>query len=157
MRPVKLHKKILVPGLAVLLLLAGCAKEKPADNPKNTPQGAAPAYKDGTYHAESGADDRGAVGHITLTIQQGKIVQAEFKGVQKDGKVKDVEYGKTNGKIENQEFYNKAQVAVKGMATYAPKLVEVQDIDKVDSVSGATVSYKQFVDAGKKALEQAKK
>ncbi|MBP2634401.1 MAG: FMN-binding domain protein [Firmicutes bacterium] len=54
-------------------------------------------------------------------------------------------------------LYMVAQHAVKGTATYAPKLVEVQSMDKVDAVSGATVSYKQFLEAGKKALDQARK
>lgn len=60
------------------------------------------------------------------------------------------------GKIENQEFYNKAQHALKAAGTYGPKLVEMQNMDKVDSLSGATVSYKQFSEATKKALALAK-
>jgi major membrane immunogen (membrane-anchored lipoprotein) len=95
------------------------------------------------------------VGELTVTIQQGKITQADYKGIQKDGKIKDADYGKTNGKIENPEFYKKAQQGLKGAMTYGPRLLETQDLDKVDSVSGATLSYRQFTEAGHKALEQA--
>lgn len=139
-------------------LLAGCGSGKPAAAPAESPKSSAPvSYKDGKYTAKSSPDDDGAVGEITLSIEQGKITKANYKGIKKDGTVKDVEYGKTHGKIENQDFYNKAQQAVKGADSYGPKLVETQKLDQVDSVSGATTSYKQFVDAVKKALAQAVK
>lgn len=136
-----------------LSLLTGCGNQPTTEHADHDlmPH----SYKDGTYTAKSSPDDQGAVGEVNLTIQQGKIFQADYKGIQKDGKVKDAEYGKTNGKIENEEFYIKAQKAVKGAATYAPKLVETQELDKVDAVSGATVSYTQFIEAGRKALDQA--
>lgn len=146
--------KALLAGMVGLILLAGCGKEpQAADGPK-TKQPV--SYKDGTYSATSSPDDRGGIGKLTLTLEKGKIVKADYQGIQKDGRPKDADYGKTNGTIENPEFYRKAQNAVKGAANYAPKLIEVQDIDKVDAVSGATVSYRQFVEAGKKALEQAR-
>ncbi len=153
----KKNTGLIILGAALTLLFTGCAKEQPAADQHAGHTVAPQAYKDGTYTARSSADERGAIGEITITVQQGKITQAEFKGIQKDGKIKDSEYGKTNGKIENQEFYNKAQQAVKGTATYAPKLVAVQDLNKVDAVAGATVSYKQFLEAGQKALAQAPK
>ncbi len=51
-----------------------------------------------------------------------------------------------SGKIENPEFYQKMQQGVKGAAAYGPKLTETQDVDHVDSISGATVSHKQFTE-----------
>ena len=150
---------MIVGSTMLVMMLAGCGREATVDHSGHdmshatTPTG---TYKDGTYTAKSSPDERGAVGEIILTIGQGKITQADYKGIQKDGKVKDIDYGKTNGKIENQDFYKKAQQGLKGAMTYGPKLVETQDVDKVDSVSGATLSYKQFSEAGHKALEQAK-
>lgn len=114
------------------------------------------SYKDGTYTAQSSQDERGAVGEITLVIEKGKIAKADYKGIMKDGNLKDTDYGKTNGKIENQDFYNKAQNAVRATSSYPAKLVETQNVDKIDAVSGATVSYNQFAEAVKKALEKAK-
>ena len=148
---------VVLAGTLIGLLLAGCGSQKDSTvHSDNSHSGHTHSYKDGTYSAKSSSDERGAVGEITLTIQQGKITKADYKGLQKDGKIKDLEYGKTNGKIENAEFYKKAQQAVKGAATYAPKLLEMQNVEKVDSISGATVSYKQFSEAVKLALEQAK-
>lgn len=137
----------------LVLALVGCGQKATEDHSAHTDH--TKVYKDGTYKGTSSPDERGAVGELTLTIKEGKITQADYKGIQKDGKVKDMDYGKTNGKIENQEFYNKAQQALKGAMTYGPKLIVTQDLDKIDSVSGATLSYKQFGEAGHKALEQA--
>jgi major membrane immunogen (membrane-anchored lipoprotein) len=144
----------LITCLVVAGLLAGCGGQKgaPGDGHKERRQGG--GYKDGTYTAKSGTDELGGVGIITLTIENGKITKADFKGIQVTGQPKDAGYGKTIGNI-NQEYYNKAQKAVKGATAYAPSLVETQDVDKVDAVSGATVSHGQFTEAVKKALKQA--
>ena len=60
-------------------------------------------------------------------------------------------------KEAGDEKYRKAQIAVEGFSTYADKLVEVQDPNEVDAVSGATVSNKEFKEAVWDALEKAKK
>lgn len=148
---------VMITGAIMSILLTGCGQKTAEDHSGHISPAAAHTgtYKDGTYMAKSSPDERGAVGEITVTIQQGKITQADYKGIQKDGKIKDVDYGKTNGKIENPEFYKKAQQGLKGAMTYGPRLVETQDLEKVDSVSGATLSYKQFSEAGHKALDQA--
>ncbi|WP_019552360.1 FMN-binding protein [Propionispira raffinosivorans] len=112
-------------------------------------------YKDGTYSDESSPDEFGAVGKITLSIAQNKITNVSFTGVQKDGTLKDADYGKTNHKIENPAFYQKAQNAVKANAAYAKQLIDVQLAEKVDAISGATISYNQFIEAEKKAIAQA--
>jgi len=138
----------LAAGLLAVVLLAGCGGNK-----ENAP--AAKSYRDGTYAAQSSPDERGAVGEITLVIEKGRIVKADYKGIKKDGTLKNEEYGKTNGKIENQEFYKKAQLALKASAAYPAKLVETQNVEAVDAVAGATVSYQQFSEAVKKALKQA--
>jgi major membrane immunogen (membrane-anchored lipoprotein) len=141
-------------GIAIASLLAGCGvSQKDTTNVKI--QSTSIAYKDGTYTAKSSPDERGAIGEITLVIEKGKITKADYKGIMKDGKLKDQDYGKTNGKIENQDFYKKAQNAVKAMASYPVKLVETQSVDSIDAVSGATVSYQQFSETVKMALKQA--
>lgn len=151
----KKYAVLLVIVTMVVGLLTGCSSSPQKDSPAAAKE-QVKSYKDGTYTAKSSPDERGAVGEITLVIEKGKITKAKYKGIMKDGKIKDIDYGKTNGKIENQEFYNKAQNAVKAMAAYPNKLVEIQDVAKIDAISGATVSYNQFAEAAKKALEKAK-
>ncbi len=138
----------LTAGVLAVGLLAGCGGAKETGP-------AVKSYKDGTYTAKSSPDERGAVGEITLVIANRQIVKADYKGIKKDGTLKDEDYGKTNGKIENQEFYKKAQQALKASAAYPVKLVETQNVEAIDAISGATVSYQQFSEAVKKALKQA--
>ncbi|MDR2393192.1 MAG: FMN-binding protein [Treponema sp.] len=120
--------------------ISGCGKE---------------IYRDGTYTGTSSLDDTGAYGEVHLTIAAGKIRQCRFVTWQKNGTIKDEDYGKVNGEISNQDFYEKAQLAVRAMERYAVQYVEVQDLKKVDAVSGATIAYHQFIEAVEQALEKA--
>jgi major membrane immunogen (membrane-anchored lipoprotein) len=124
------------------MLFAGCGKQ---------------AYQDGVYSGQSEADDTGAWGEVTLTIAGGRTTGCGFLTRQKDGAVKDENYGKVNGEISNRDFYDKAQLAVRAMAQYARQYQETGDIKKVDAVSGATIAYNQFLEAVENALEKAKK
>lgn len=129
----------LIIGVMLIGLLVGCSAEK--------------TYQDGKYQGRSEPDKRGSYGTINITVDGGKITDVDYKEYQNDGALKDENYQKGADK----EVYELAQKAVKGTATYGKKLVEVQDVDKVDAVSGATNSNKQFKDAANKALENAKK
>ena len=127
---------------AALLLLAGCGSS---------------GYKDGVYTGKSGEDDTGAWGELTLTIAGGKVAGCQFFTRQKDGSLKDENYGKINGEISNQVFYDKAQLAVRAMEQYARQYRESGDLQKVNAVSGATIAYDQFLEAVEDALDQARK
>ena len=140
-----MKKYLLVGTLVLATLVVSCGKK---DFSKMT-------FNDGTYqgHYESDDKDHPSTVDVTIEIQDNKIVNAtaEFKDAK--GQVKAEEYGKDAG----EEKYQKAQLAVQGFNQYAPKLVEVQDPEQVDSISGATVSNKEFKEAVWNALEQAKK
>lgn len=111
-------------------------------------------YKDGNYQALSVKDEDGSYSKIVLSIKDNKIVKADFIGYDKNNKEKDIDYGK---QTNNKEFYQKAQRAVSAIKEYPKRLLEVQDIDKVDAISGATISYNQFLQAVDEALRLAKK
>jgi major membrane immunogen (membrane-anchored lipoprotein) len=108
--------------------------------------------KDGVYSGKSSPDDKGAYGEVTVTVSGGKIAACRFVTWQKDGSVKDADYGKVNGEVSNADYYAKAQLAVRAMDQYARALVEKQDVNKIDAVSGATNSYNQFIEAADDAL-----
>jgi major membrane immunogen (membrane-anchored lipoprotein) len=116
---------------------------------------AATTYKDGVYSAKSEPDERGNYATIKITVKNGSITVCDWKELTKDGKVKDESYGKYPGVKEAD--YQKAQNALKATNTYGDKLVKVQEVDKVDAVSGATNSNKLFKELAKKALQNAKK
>jgi major membrane immunogen (membrane-anchored lipoprotein) len=114
------------------------------------------AYRDGVYTGKSGEDDTGAWGEVTVTIEDGKVGGCEFVTRQKDGTVKDENYGKVNGEISNRDFYDKAQLAVEAMKKYAAEYLKSGSLKDVEAVSGATIAYDQFLEAVENALETAK-
>ncbi|AEF82318.1 FMN-binding protein [Leadbettera azotonutricia] len=122
-----------------LLLLSACGKS---------------AIKDGVYSGRSSPDDTGAYGEVNITVSAGKINTCDFVTWQKDGTIKDEDYGKVNGEISNRAFYDKAQLAVRAMKTYAAQYVAKQNLKSVDTISGATNSYDQFVEAVEEALKK---
>jgi major membrane immunogen (membrane-anchored lipoprotein) len=139
------RKTIFVLPLAGLLLagllLAGCGNVR---------------YKDGVYSGKSGADDTGAWAEVAITITEGRIAACEFITREKDGTVKGEDYGKINGEIASQDYYDKAQLAVRAMEQYAKDYVEKQRLKDIDAISGATISYDQFNEAVEYALENAR-
>ena len=143
---------ILIAGI----FLTGCGGEektpppKPAQNKIDLSN-----VKDGTYTIESSRDEKLGNSTLTLTIKDKKIIAAEFTGYDLFGNVKDEDYGSLTGK--DSADYKKAQVAVNAIKTYPQQLVETQDLSKVDAISGASISYGQFVETTKRAVEEASK
>ncbi|MDR1134701.1 MAG: FMN-binding protein [Clostridiales Family XIII bacterium] len=133
--------KSLLPILFVLILLSGCGS---------------PVYIDGAYTGVSSADDDGAYAEVNITVEDGKISSCDYVTIQSDGAVKDADYGKINGEVSNQDYYNKAQLAVAAMGQYARDLVDMGDISDVDVVTGATIAYDQFREAVADALADAR-
>ena len=123
------------------------------------------SLKDGTYSAESSmyesledGEDEGGEGYgaVTITVKDNKVTACEFTTYMPDGTPKDEEYGKKNGEIANQDYYNKAQRAVKASQNYAEQLAAKGDLKEVDAITGATISYNEFNEAVELALKQAK-
>lgn len=135
------------------VFMSGCGSEKseiPAS--KFAPKIDLSRAKDGVYIVESSRDTEFGSGTLTMTIRGKKIVAAEFAGFDIFGKVKDENYGSLIG---NDDDYRKAQVAVGAIKIYSAQLVETQDLSAVDAISGATISYGQFVETVKRAVEEA--
>ena len=150
-------------GLAVLLsigaMIVGCGDEK-KEAPKNDAKPAAQAVsldmtgvKDGTFAGDSSKHEQLGHSHVELTIANGAITKVVHTGFDKDGKVKDENYGAD----KPEGVRKKAQNAYKAIVSYGEQLTASKDLAKVDAVSGATVSYDQFKEAVTKAVEQAKK
>lgn len=167
----KKYEALVFAGILSTQILAGCASDQQEGSssdgtvavPVNSGgDGKAPCCdlsdtKDGEFTAESKSDNFMGHGRIAVTIKDHKIVGVNFVGIDPDGNIKGADYGKTNGQVENPGFYQKAQRAVKANSQYADQLLQVQELEKVDVISGATVSYDQFVEAAKTAIENAKK
>lgn len=128
--------------------------------------GSGAKYADGSYTAQSevyeGLEDEDSLeggdgyGVVTITIKDNAITGCAFTTYMTDGTVKDEDYGKRNGEIANQDYYNKAQRAVRASQNYAEQLAAKGSLDAVDAISGATISYQEFNEAVKAALKQAR-
>ena len=111
--------------------------------------------KDGTFTGQSSTleanVDGDGYGIITITVENGKIVDAKFQAFLPDGTPKDKDYGKDGPR------YAVAQKVVSTGDDYAKALVEAGSIDGVDAISGATFLYDQFVEATEAATKEASK
>jgi major membrane immunogen (membrane-anchored lipoprotein) len=132
---------------AVLSLLSGCGSK---------------SYADGTYTGQSSVyesdEDEGngnGYGVVTLSIENNEIVSCTYLTYEPDGTLKDEDYGLQEGNVANRDYYNKAQKAIAACEVYAEKLVQTNDVKKVDAISGATINYNNFEEAVKDALKQA--
>ena len=113
-------------------------------------------YKDGVYKSFANIkDDWGGTAEVEIKIEEGKIVECTFLSYEKNGNLKGPEYGKVDGVIKNMGLYKIAQASVLRAAEYGQKLVETQNIDDVDVIAGASISYKLFKDAVENALQGA--
>ncbi len=144
----KTWKLVMATGLCALML-AGCGG-------KNV------SYKDGDYEGKSsvyenddGTDDGNGYGVVNITIKDGAIAACTYQTYEVDGTLKDKDYGKEDGRIANKDYYNKAQKANAACAEYADMLVQNGQLDGIDSISGATINYNEFVEAVENALKEA--
>lgn len=113
-------------------------------------------YKDGVYKSFANIkDDWGGTAEVEIKIEDGKIVECTFLSYEKNGNLKGPEYGKVDGVIKNVGLYKIAQASILRAAEYGQKLIETQNIDDVDVIAGASISYKLFKDAVENALQGA--
>jgi len=157
---------VLTSLLLILTMVAGCARNEetppapqtppatetpqtPADDPVTQPEGEGGegAFTDGTFNAEGEADERGWTPTIEITVNSGRITKVNYDEVNAEGKKKseDVEYGKN---MKNASGVTPAE-AYEQLET---SLIDTQDPDSVEMVSGATTSSESFKELANEAL-----
>ncbi|WP_125151948.1 FMN-binding protein [Clostridium rectalis] len=138
-----------------MTLFAGCASSNDGNKgAKDSKETKTITYKDGKYKASyDKADSHGWKAFVELEVKNGKISAVDFDYLSKDNKRKteDRNYNETmkksKSKTSPKEFCPKLE----------KNLVEKQDLNKVDGVSGATSSVENFKALAKAALENASK
>ncbi|RPH33374.1 MAG: hypothetical protein EHM93_05340 [Bacteroidales bacterium] len=115
-------------------------------------------YIDGVYNGKTQAQYtyEPYVGYITITVKNGWPVDADFKIVDT---AKNEIFNESYEKYfeGNEHYINQCQNDWKGVQTYPKLLKKVQNIEKVDAITGATWSYNFFKFASLDALKNAKK
>ena len=103
-----------------------------------TPEG----VKDGTYEGKTDKDERGNYGVAKITVKDGKITEAEYTEYTEDDKPKSKENG--------YEY----EPTLDAMKELPEQLIETQDVDKIDTYTGATGTTNKFKTAVMNALKQ---
>lgn len=98
-------------------------------------------WEDGTYFGRSAPDERGYYGEIEVKIASGKITQVNYDEYDSEGKPKGEDYPYPAGPNSHKD--------------YEAKLVDTQDPEKVDAISGATETHGRFREAAMEALRRA--
>lgn len=131
--------------LSLGLVLVACGGDKKEEAPSVS-------YKDGTYQGESAKDERGGLVKVDISVKDNKIESCTMQNIDGDGKEKDESYGQS----QNEGLYKIAQQAINLAKSYPDRLVEKGSPEGVDVISGATETYKQFIEACNNALANAK-
>ncbi len=114
-------------------------------------------YSDGTYKAQTEPDYEGYFTKAEVIVKDGKITSVDWSiyDANRNDKPFDDKYEEVFA--GNDYYIEQSRSDWKGSRTYGPMLIETQDPDEVDAVSGATWTNKKFREIVKKALEEAEK
>ena len=107
----------------------------------NAQRKAGPDWQDGTYVARSEPDERGWFGEIEIVIRDGKITEVNYEELNQEGNRKGADYPYPLGPESHDD--------------YEQRLVDSQNPDEVEAISGATQTRDRFVEAAKEALRKA--
>lgn len=143
--------------LAALMCACGGEPAGPDVSASSSPSAidtAAGAYKDGTYQYCGEDDVENYHVEATMVVSNGNIQSMEWKIVDDN---RDRVFDETYEEVYtgNKMYIQQCRDNWSGMQTYVPALLDTQDPDGVDAISGATWAYKKFEEAAKALLEQA--
>ena len=123
----------------LMLLLTGC--------------GAGSGMKDGFYTAEMAEYSHGWKEYLCILVKNDKIVYAEFNAKDASGYIKAWD----NAYMENMLAGGTGTYPNEYTRQYVAQLIESQDADAVDALSGATSSGSNFDKLSLAVTEQARK
>ncbi len=116
-----------------------------------------PIYQDGTYTGESQSiyTAESYYGITKISIKNGVIADLEYKVIDKEkNEIFDEKY--ENHYKDIPEYIQQCRNDWQGVQTYPQRFLKVQDINKVDAISGATWSYNLFKASLLAALAEAR-
>jgi major membrane immunogen (membrane-anchored lipoprotein) len=153
---VPIFYKMKKPAFLLLLILLISASLK-AQNPSKSSTDSTVVYKDGVYEGMSRAryTYEPYWGIVHLTIKDGLIDKISF-AVRDSNLHENFDGGYEKHFAGNEVYINQSRNDWAGVQSYPKKLQEMQDLNKVDAISGATWSYNIFKASVNEALKSAK-
>lgn len=109
-------------------------------------------YKDGVYEGVYKDESKGDETRAILTVRDHEIAGVELIALDGEGKPKDENYGRGG----NEASYRRAQLAVEGFRKYPEMFMKTRNVEEMEAVSGATVTFKEFKIALQEALKKAR-
>lgn len=133
-----MKKRLCLWILLPMLLLGGC--------------GVGNKMEDGFYTAEMAEYSHGWKEYLCIFVKNDKIVYAEFNARNESGYIKAWDNGYMGNMLAGTGTYPNAYTRA-----YVAQLVETQDPDEIDAVTGASHSGGNFDKLSRAVMEQAKK
>ncbi|MCC5911186.1 MAG: FMN-binding protein [Clostridiaceae bacterium] len=123
-------------------------EEETPETIDETPEAGEMNYEDGPYRAELETGERGWTSFVEFTVEDGRIVEVNYDEYDEDN----------NLKSENEEYNERWEAAAgisaeEAYSALEEQLIQTQDIEAVDTVSGATASTDDFKEAVLQALK----
>jgi major membrane immunogen (membrane-anchored lipoprotein) len=113
-------------------------------------------YRDGHYEGQSRSiyTSEPYVGFVKLEVKNGYIVSVDYKIIDTlANELFDDQYEKHY--TGNEKYIQQCRNDWKGVNRYPKLLLKVQNLKKIDAISGATWSYNIFRQSAQKALKNA--
>ena len=133
-----MKKRLCLWMLLPMLLLGGC--------------GVGNKMEDGFYTAKMAEYSHGWKEYLCIFVKNDKIVYAEFNARNESGYIKAWDNGYMGNMLAGTGTYPNAYTRA-----YVAQLVETQDPDEIDAVTGASHSGGNFDKLSRAVIEQAKK
>ena len=96
------------------------------------------ALKDGSYKGTSPADDFGYRHQVTFVMKGGKMISVDYDEINADG------HAKQNNEAYAQEMLKSGTTPAVAYPSYEKQMLEKQDFNRIDAVSGASYSDYRF-------------
>ncbi len=108
--------------------------------------------QDGYYTAQASEFNHGWKEYITIMVKGGSIVSVEYNAENASGFIKSWDNAYMQTMLHSNGTYPNEYTRY-----YAGQLLENQNEDEIDALTGATSSYTSFQKLSKAVLEQARK
>ena len=108
--------------------------------------------QDGYYTAQASEFNHGWKEYITIMVKGGSIVSVEYNAENASGFIKSWDNAYMQAMLHDTGTYPNEYTRY-----YAGQLLEDQNEDEIDALTGATSSYTSFQKLSKAVLEQARK
>ena len=137
--------------ISLMTFFTLCSKDKSVTGDGGETGG---KYIDGSYAGQTQIDHEGYNALASVKVSQHRITDVEWRIY--DNNLKRI-FDDTYEEVfaGNEVYMQQCRDNRSGMAVFGPRLIETQELDSVDNITGATWSYRKFRDVMQTTLKDA--